>query len=61
MTVAVKDLAQAIRDNKTTYYASMMDTVGFTGESLMATLSHLVDHKAQSTSFVGMNPPHHIL
>jgi hypothetical protein len=38
-----------------------MEIVGFTKESLMAALSHLIDNKAQVTSFVGMNLAHHIL
>ena len=38
-----------------------MDLVGFTEEHLMAALSHLVDHKAQGSSFVGMNDPYNIL
>ena len=50
MTVAVKDVAQAIRDNKPTdmhprLYNAVMDMVGFTEECLMAALGHLVDHK----------------
>jgi hypothetical protein len=35
-----------------------MDIVGFTEESLMAALSHLVDNRAHGTSFVSMVPPH---
>ena len=51
MTVAVKDVAQAIRDNKPTdmhpdLYNAVMDSVGFTEEALMVALGHLVDHKA---------------
>ncbi|XP_051230055.1 uncharacterized protein [Lolium perenne] len=38
-----------------------MDMNGFTEEDLMAALSHLVDHKAQGSSFVGMNDPHRTL
>jgi hypothetical protein len=34
-------------------YATIMDIVGFTEEALMAILSHLFDHKAQGTNFVG--------
>ncbi|KAK1664554.1 hypothetical protein QYE76_052713 [Lolium multiflorum] len=39
-------------------YQAVMDMVGFVEEDLMAALSHLVDHKAQGSSFVGMNDPH---
>jgi hypothetical protein len=51
MNTAIKDVAQAIRDNKPTnmhpaMYAVVMDIIGFTEEALMAVLSHLVDHKA---------------
>jgi hypothetical protein len=58
IVVAVKDIARAIRDNKPTnmhrdIYATIMDIVGFTEEALMAILSHLFDHKAQGTNFVG--------
>jgi hypothetical protein len=38
-----------------------MDSVGFDEESLIVALSHLVDHKAQRTSFVGMVPPNMVL
>jgi hypothetical protein len=38
-----------------------MDMVDFTEQDLMAALSHLVNHKAQSSSFVGMNDPHRTL
>jgi hypothetical protein len=66
MIVAVKDVAHAIWDNKPTdmhpnLHTSVMDIVGLTKESLMAALSHLIDNKAQVTSFVGMNLAHHIL
>ena len=66
MTVAVKDVAQAIRDNKPTdmhpdLYNAVMDMLGFTEDDLMAALSHLVDHKAQGCSFVGMIEPHRVL
>jgi hypothetical protein len=38
-----------------------MDNVGFSKESLMAALSHLVNHKAHGNNFVGMVPPHMVL
>nr|XP_051220584.1 formin-like protein 20 [Lolium perenne] len=49
MTIAVKDVAQAIRDNKPTdmhpdMYNAVMDMLGFFENDLMAALSHLVDH-----------------
>jgi hypothetical protein len=58
MTNTVKDVAYAIRDKKPidvhpNLYSTVMDVVGHTKEALMATLYHLVDHKAQGTNFVG--------
>jgi hypothetical protein len=38
-----------------------MDSLGFNEESLMAAISHLVDHKVQGTSFVNIVPPHMVL
>ncbi|KAK1613134.1 hypothetical protein QYE76_036807 [Lolium multiflorum] len=66
MIVDVKDAAQAIRDNKPTdmhpdLYNAVMDMLGFAEEDLMAALSHLIDHKAQGCSFVGMIEPHCVL
>ncbi|KAK1679430.1 hypothetical protein QYE76_040278 [Lolium multiflorum] len=66
MTVAVKDVTQAIRDNKHTdmypdVYNAVMDMLGFAEDDLMAAMSHLVDHKAQGCSFVGMIEPHRVL
>jgi hypothetical protein len=62
ITFVVRDVAEAIEDNKTTNMnPSLMDIVGFSKESLMSVLSHLVDHKAQGTNFVGMVPPHMVL
>jgi hypothetical protein len=66
MTVAVKEVAQAIRANKPTdmhpdLYNAVMDMIGFAEDDLMAALGHLVDHKAQGSSFVGMIQPHRIL
>jgi hypothetical protein len=65
-TVAMKDVAQAVKDNKPTdmhpdLYATVMDIVGFIEEALMAALSHLVDHKAQGTNFVGMVSAYKVL
>ena len=66
MTDAVKEVAQAIRESKPTdmhpdLYRAVMDAVGFTEEDLMAALGHLVDHKAQGVSFVGMHEQHRTL
>jgi hypothetical protein len=51
MTEAVKDVAQAIRDNTPTdvhrdLYQAVMSVVEYSQEALMEALSHLVDHKA---------------
>jgi hypothetical protein len=66
MIVAMKDVAQAIQDNKHTYmhldmYNVVINMLGFTDEDLMAALRYLVDHKTQGCSFVGMIEPHHVL
>ncbi|KAK1618836.1 hypothetical protein QYE76_024353 [Lolium multiflorum] len=42
------------------YYA-VMDMLGFAEDDLMAALSHLIDHKAQGSSFVGMVEPHRVI
>ncbi|CAM0882512.1 unnamed protein product [Alopecurus aequalis] len=65
MTGAVKEVAQAIRESKTTkmhpdLYNAIMDTIGFTEEDLMVALGHLV-YKAQGVSFVGMLDNHKTL
>ncbi|KAK1646663.1 hypothetical protein QYE76_064468 [Lolium multiflorum] len=61
-----KDVVQAIRDNKPTdmhpdMYNAVMDMLGFAEDDLMAALSHLVDHKAQGSSFIGMIESHRVL
>jgi hypothetical protein len=38
-----------------------MSVVEFSQEALIATLGHLVDHKAQGTNYVGTTMPHRIL
>jgi hypothetical protein len=63
ITEAIKDVAQAIKDNKPIdmhpdLYSAVADIVGFSEEALKAGLIHLVDHKAQGTSFVSMVPRH---
>ncbi|KAK1652296.1 hypothetical protein QYE76_070101 [Lolium multiflorum] len=42
-------------------YNVVMDMLGFAEDDLMPSLSHLVDHKAQGSSFVGMIEPHRVL
>jgi hypothetical protein len=66
MTIAVKEVAHAIQYNKLTdmhpdLYNAVMEMLCFTEDDLMATLSHLVDHKTQGYSFVGMIEAHRIL
>ncbi|KAK1605751.1 hypothetical protein QYE76_029424 [Lolium multiflorum] len=66
MTIVVKEVAQAIRANKPTdmhpdLYNAVMDMLGFTEDDLMVALSHLLDHNAQGSSFVGMIEPHRVL
>jgi hypothetical protein len=51
MAEAVKDVAQAIRENKPTdvhleLYKAVMDVLEYSLDALMAALNHLVDHKA---------------
>jgi hypothetical protein len=51
MTEAVKDIAQAIRENKPTdihpdLYKAVMDVLEYTSDALMVALNHLVDCKA---------------
>jgi hypothetical protein len=38
-----------------------MSVVEFSQEALMAALGHLVNHKAQGTSYVGMTEAHRIV
>jgi hypothetical protein len=65
MFIAMKDIVEAIQDNKPTYmhldlYQAIKVTGGFTEESLLTALTHIVDHKAHDTSFVGMVPPNRL-
>jgi hypothetical protein len=51
MTKAIKDIAQAIKDNKPTdvhpdLYKAVMDVLEYSPDALMAVPNHLVDHKA---------------
>jgi hypothetical protein len=66
MTEAVKDVAQAIRENKPTdvhpeLYKAIMDVLEYSLDALMVALNHLVDHKAQSVTFVAMADSHRSL
>ena len=66
ITTTVMQVAQAIKDNVPTdmhpdLYDAVMGQTDFQEEHLMAALGHLVDNKAQGTSFVRMVAPHRIL
>jgi hypothetical protein len=66
MTEAIKDVAQAIRENKPTdvhpdLYKAIMDVLEYSPDALIAALNHLVDHKAQRVTFVAMADPHRSL
>jgi hypothetical protein len=66
MTEAVKDVAQAIRENKPTdvhpeLYKAVMDVLEYSPDALMVALNHLVDHKAQGVTFVAMADSHRSL
>jgi hypothetical protein len=66
MTEAVKDVAQAIRENKPTdvhlkLYKAVMNVLEYSSDALMAALNNLVDHKAQDVSFVAMADSHRSL
>jgi hypothetical protein len=57
---------QAIRKNKPTnvhadLYKAVMDVLDYSPDALMATLNHLVDHKAQGITFVAMADSHRSL
>jgi hypothetical protein len=63
MTEAVKDVVQAIRENKPTdvhldLYKAVMDVLDYSPDALMVALNHLVDHKAQGVTFVAMADSH---
>jgi hypothetical protein len=66
MTEAVKDVAQAIRENKPIdvhldLYKAIMDVIEYSPDALMAALNHLVDHMAQGVTFVAMEDSHRSL
>jgi hypothetical protein len=51
MLEAIKDVAQASRENKPTdvhpdLYKAIMDVLEYSPDALIAALNHLVDHKA---------------
>jgi hypothetical protein len=59
MTEAIKDVAQAIRENKPTdvhpkLNKAVMDVLEYSPDALMAAMNHLVDHKAQGVTFIVM-------
>ncbi|KAE8778442.1 Translational activator GCN1 [Hordeum vulgare] len=63
MTEAVKEVAITIRECKPLdvhpdLYGDVMTQGGFSGEALMAALSHLLDNKAQGVGFVAMAHTH---
>jgi hypothetical protein len=66
MTEAVKDVPQAIRENKPTdvhpnLYKAIMDVLDYSLDALMAALNHLVNHKAQGVTFVALADSHRSL
>ncbi|XBI20340.1 hypothetical protein VPH35_061652 [Triticum aestivum] len=66
MTEAVKEVATAIRECKPVdvhpdLYGAVMNQGGFSDETLMAALSHLLDNKAQGVGFVAMADAHMVL
>jgi hypothetical protein len=66
MTEAIKNVAQAIRENKPTdvhldLYKAIMDVIEYSPNALMTALNHLVNHKAQGITFVSMADSHRSL
>ncbi|KAI4976656.1 hypothetical protein ZWY2020_050263 [Hordeum vulgare] len=66
MTEAVKEVAITIRECKPLdvhpdLYGAVMTQGGFSGEALMAALSHLLDNKAQGVGFVAMAHTHTVM
>jgi hypothetical protein len=60
VTDVVNNVAEAIRSTKVDevhpeLYGAVMFMLGFTEEALIVAFSHLVDNKAQGTTFVGMS------
>jgi hypothetical protein len=66
VTDVVNNIAEAIRSTKVdevhpNLYSTVMYMLGFTEEALIVAFSHLVDNKAQGTTFVGMSDSHRVL
>ena len=66
MTVAVDNVATAIRETKAEevhpdLYGAVMYMPGFTTEALLVAFSHLLDNKALGTAYVGMTKEHRVL
>ncbi|KAE8808370.1 Translational activator GCN1 [Hordeum vulgare] len=66
MTEVVKEVATAIRERKSLdihidMCSTGMELGGFSGEALMAALSHVLDNKAQSVGFIVMADAHRVL
>jgi hypothetical protein len=66
VTVAVNNVAEAIRSTKVDevhpdLYSADLFMFGFSEEVLIVAFSHLVDNKAQGTTFVGMSHSHRVL
>jgi hypothetical protein len=66
VTDVVNNVAKAICSTKIDevhpdLYAVVMFMHGFTKETLIVAFSHLVDNKAQGTTFVGMSHSHRVL
>jgi hypothetical protein len=66
VTDVVNNVAEAIRSTKvdevhSNLYSAVMFMPGFTEEAFIVAFSHLVDNKAQGTSFVGMSHSHCVM
>jgi hypothetical protein len=66
MTGAIKDVAQAFRDNKPTnvhpdFYKAVIDVLEYSPDAPIVVLNHLVDHKAKGITFVAMEDSHRSL
>ena len=66
MTNAVNNVANALRETGPAHvdadlYHAVMDMPGFSEEALIVAFSHLLDNKAQVTSYVNMVDSHRLL
>jgi hypothetical protein len=68
LTAAVNNVAEnlnkLIKDDRAMYselYQAVMGVEGFTQETLMFALSHMLDNKSQGFSFLEMSEPHRVL